>query len=219
MSYILDALKRADAERERGLVPGLYARQVTSTGPRTVSSTPRWVWLALLAGVALAAVAVGLGAWRSASDAPPKQVLVPAALPAPVAASAVQPAAPPIAVPVPVTAAPAPAVAAPVVAALVAVAKPVQVVVAPAVPSASASRSASVAVPLLAELPEEIRRQIPALTITGAVYSDNPAQRLLLVNNLVLNQGSQAGPDLTLDEIGSKSSVFSFRGTRFRLAH
>lgn len=73
--------------------------------------------------------------------------------------------------------------------------------------------------PLLGELPEDIRRQIPALTITGAVYSDNPAQRLLLVNGQVLAQGSPVAPDVTLVEIRSGSSEFSFRGTRFRVAH
>jgi len=51
------------------------------------------------------------------------------------------------------------------------------------------------------------------------VYSDNPAKRLLLVNNQVLGQGSQAAPGLRLEEIQPKSSVFSYRGTRFRLAH
>jgi len=73
--------------------------------------------------------------------------------------------------------------------------------------------------PLLSELPEATRRQIPSMTISGAVYSQNPAQRLLLVNGLVLSQGSQAAPDLTVVEIRSNSSEFNFRGTRFRMAH
>ena len=72
---------------------------------------------------------------------------------------------------------------------------------------------------MLAELPEALRREMPPLVITGSVYSSNPAQRLLLVNDLVLNQGSQAGPGLRLEEIRAKSSVFSFRGTRFRVLH
>jgi general secretion pathway protein B len=74
-------------------------------------------------------------------------------------------------------------------------------------------------VPLLADLPQELRSQIAKITITGSVYSDSPAQRLLLVNNLVLPQGSQVGPELTLEEIQPRSSVFSFKGTRFRVMH
>ena len=44
-------------------------------------------------------------------------------------------------------------------------------------------------------------------------------QRVLLVNQQVLTQGSQAVPDVKLEEIRPHSSVFSFQGTRFRLAH
>jgi general secretion pathway protein B len=40
-----------------------------------------------------------------------------------------------------------------------------------------------------------------------------------LVNNQVLTQGSLAAPEVTLEQIAPKSAVFSFRGTRFRLAH
>ena len=72
---------------------------------------------------------------------------------------------------------------------------------------------------LLSGLPEDMRRQIPALAITGSVYSKNPDKRLLLVNNQVLGQGSLAAPEVTLEEIQAKSSVFSYRGTRFRVAH
>jgi general secretion pathway protein B len=72
---------------------------------------------------------------------------------------------------------------------------------------------------LLSDLPAELRSQIPKITITGSVYSDSPAQRLLLVNNLVLTQGSQITPDLKLEEIQPRSSVFSFKGTRFRVMH
>ena len=73
--------------------------------------------------------------------------------------------------------------------------------------------------PLLSELPENIRRQIPAMAINGVVYSENPSQRVLLVNQQVLTQGSQAVPDVKLEEIRPHSSVFSFQGTRFRLAY
>jgi general secretion pathway protein B len=76
-----------------------------------------------------------------------------------------------------------------------------------------------VVAPWLADLPEDIRRQVPPLAITGAVYSDNPAQRLLLINGQVLPPGSAVTPDVTLEDIRERHSVFSFRGIRFRLAH
>jgi general secretion pathway protein B len=70
---------------------------------------------------------------------------------------------------------------------------------------------------LLSALPEDIRRQIPPLSISGVVYSADPTQRLLLVNGLVLNEGSQVAPDLSVVEIRSNSAEFNFKGTRFRV--
>ena len=91
--------------------------------------------------------------------------------------------------------------------------------VTPPADKTSAPPPATVPVPLLSELPEALRSQIPALTVTGTVYSDNPALRLLLVNNQVLPQGSTVAAGVTLEEIRPRSSTFSFRGTRFRIAH
>ncbi len=87
--------------------------------------------------------------------------------------------------------------------------------VAKAVPS----QAAAPAVRLLGDLSDDLRRQIPPLAITGSVYSTNPDKRLLLLNNQVLAQGSLAAPEVTLVEIQAKSSVFSFRGTRFRVVY
>ena len=86
MSYILDALRRAEAERQRGQVPGLGAQ---TTPAAADSDAPRrlpvaaWVAAALLAGVALLA----LGWWlrppapASTGVAPPVAVSAPAAAP------------------------------------------------------------------------------------------------------------------------------------------
>ncbi|MDE1950478.1 MAG: hypothetical protein KGI35_17810, partial [Burkholderiales bacterium] len=59
MSYILDALRRAEAERERGLVPGLHsqpnasAATVQRRGPLTLAAFAA-------AGVVLVVAAAGL---------------------------------------------------------------------------------------------------------------------------------------------------------------
>lgn len=90
---------------------------------------------------------------------------------------------------------------------------------APASTSPAGGSAAPAEAPLLSGLPEDLRRQIPALVITGVVHADNPAQRLLVVNNQVLTQDGQLGPDLVLETIGSRHSVFRFRGTRFRVAN
>ncbi|HSO45876.1 MAG TPA: general secretion pathway protein GspB [Rhodoferax sp.] len=265
MSYILDALKRADTERERGAAPGLHTRHQMPAGNAGTPSERPPVWMAAAAGLTLVVLAIVFWFWRT-PDAPPMAALQPAASPMPnriapeqpaVSASPVPPAAPvapvtpvaprsppaaitPIA-PVPIVVAEAP----------VAKAKPVEktspkvVTTPPAIPTVPAASTGAVAeapaakpastasaVPttlptsarpasttLLSDLPAELRSQIPKITITGSVYSDSPAQRLLLVNNLVLPQGSQVTPDLKLEEIQPRSSVFSYKGNRFRLMH
>ncbi|MBA3058659.1 MAG: general secretion pathway protein GspB [Gammaproteobacteria bacterium] len=226
MSYILDALKRADAERGRGAVPGLHTRQLASPSKRDPGEpgAGRALWLGIAAALALAGMGGGLWLWQTPAQAPVAVV------------------APAVVIAAPVSAAPAPVEnarlkaqaeprrAAPALATPPPVARPPKTVSAQAKPEAKAepavTAKASVkasatltAVPLLSELPDELRRQVPAITITGAVYAANPGQRLLLVNNLVLSQGALAAPELKLEEIQPSSSVFSFRGTRFRVAH
>lgn len=278
MSYILDALQRADAERGRGNVPGLHARQLPTAleeaaTARTGLRGPL-VWGGLLVLV-LAATVAGLWMWRSPASPSAPVVTATASQPAPAAtpvASPPLPAAVPVVPAVPVApvvspaaptaptatppaalapSAPAsvdapPAPPATVQAAAVARAAPQpaptappaasDTPVTPAVAPASATPAPRAATapastspaggsatpaeaPLLSGLPEDLRRQIPALVITGVVHADNPAQRLLVVNNQVLTQDGQLGPDLVLETIGSRHSVFRFRGTRFRVAN
>lgn len=227
MSYILDALKRADAERGRGAVPGLHTRQLAnpSVSDPGAPGARRALWLGVAAALALAGVGGGLWLWQTAPEAPLAVLVQPVAIQPQVSAAVAPPVA---AVPVvsarikakaePTHAAPAAATPLPVAAPPRTTAKAAPAAAALAAPAAPASAT-SAAVPLLSELPDELRRQVPAITITGAVYAENPAQRLLLVNNLVLAQGALAAPEVKLEEIQARSSVFSFRGTRFRVAH
>lgn len=225
MSYILDALKRADAERERGAVPGLYARQLTHATAKTAPNALKRLWLAGAVVVALGVMAAGLWLWRAPApalrQAAVEPVLTEPRPPIPLTPAVAAPAPPAEAAPAPQPVVPlrTPVASAAPAVHLAAPTKPAALPKPSPLPVAKASAATPAAVALLGELPEEIRRQIPPLAITGAVYSESPGQRLLLVNNQVLAQGSLAAPEVNLEEIGAKSSVFSFRGTRFRLTH
>lgn len=70
---------------------------------------------------------------------------------------------------------------------------------------------------MFAELPDSVRRQLPALNISGAVYSDAPPEWTLIINDQLMGKGSQVAPDLRLEEISASSAIFSFRGQRFRV--
>ena len=217
MSYILDALRKADAQRERDPARGIHAQPVTLSLPAENSAPASrvwWVGMALVAGAALLAAAMwGLG-WldRFRRPAAPAVTAVLAPLVAPIAAT-VPPVTPPppspatevlpTAPPAPPPSAAPPARESPKVAATVTAYPPV--------PAASASdRLLS-----LAELPADVQRELPKLTITGGVYSPTPAQRLLIVNGQVLNEGAEAAPGVLLEQIRPKTAVLNFRGYRY----
>jgi len=80
MSYILEALRRADAERQRGAIPGLHAQSAGSIGAAGLplaegaereSARRRWLLRTLIATAALLALAaawwLGQGSARDAS--------------------------------------------------------------------------------------------------------------------------------------------------------
>jgi len=232
MSYILDALKRADAERERGAVPGLQSRHATLPVTEANRSARNRIWLAA-AALALGGMAAGLWLWQTPSGTGRLAAVAPAVATPPTLAQPAlpptlpMPALPPVVTvprvvasspPVVVRAAPNPVPRPAPAASTAATQAPSRPGTDPVARSA-ASQAAPPAVRLLSDLPDDLRRQIPPLAITGSVYSGNPAKRLLLVNNQVLPQGSLAAPEVTLEQIQAKSSVFSFRGTRFRVAH
>lgn len=236
MSYILDALKRADTERERGAVPGLYARQVVNPSRTTGGSSARLRASLAVTLLVLGVVATGLYFLRPSlepirpSSAPlaASQAALRPVLPTPAPTAAIEPT--PAAFAAAIQPAPQARQSHPAPASL-AVSAPLPMPMSTAAVATQTSTSAATTLiptpaaqplpstPLLSELPEELRRQIPALTVTGVVFSDAPGQRLLLVNNQVMTQGSPIAPELTLIEVGAKSSVFSFRGNRFRLPH
>jgi general secretion pathway protein B len=233
MSYILDALKRADAERTRGAVPGLHTRPLAS--PRSADSPVSKQLLWWLAGITLLSLITALGLWfwptpvqapavptpapmTNAQAVPPPPlstaaVAQPTPIPAPAAPASLPAAAPSVAPTETVAPANTPAVLPP----LHAVAKPVPL--APASTPNAAGTAHAALIPSRNELPEALRSQIPALTITGSVYSDDPHKRLLLINNQVLPQGSQAAPGVTLEEIQPHAAVFGFQDVRFRVTY
>lgn len=245
MSYILDALKRADAERERGQVPGLHAQSIEgSPASGRGNGLPRW---ALAAGGGTALVVVAALAWRMGADAhaplpaplnapdttpvvvaapAPAPVLAPAPVAEPTAAApAIAPAPPPIPAvapaPPPVAyVAPPPPTPKPVREAKPAAPRPAPPAPAPAAAVAPATdTAATTTIPLLAELPGSLRQQLPKLTVTGSVYSEDAGSRFVMLNGDVVKEGGQPAPGLVLERIEPKSAVLRFKGQRFRLPY
>jgi len=232
MSYILEALKKSQAERQLGELPSIHAPQVQlHDGAASASARRTPVWLAL--GGMTVAVAAALLLWQPWQAAATAPALTPAvlaqAVPAPM--PVVVPPAVPVPVPAPapvmqVTPVPPAATAAPVHHARP-VAEPKQEtpgqavsppVAAPA-PAVPPTPAAEESVPGMRDLPEPIQRQIPAIAIGGYIYSKNPADRLLLIDKVLRHEGEELGPGLVLEKLQPKAAIFSFKGYRYRVPY
>ena len=68
------------------------------------------------------------------------------------------------------------------------------------------------------ELPPDLQRELPALAVSGTVYSSDPSQRLLMVNGELLHEGDRIGPELVVEEIRRKDAVLRYKGQRFSVS-
>jgi general secretion pathway protein B len=221
MSYILDALRRADAERERerGGVPGLHTQALPAPGPEPASSRalPGWAWAALGLGAGLL---VALGAWLAlrtppgATPTPVPRAAVPASAPPVVAAAAPPVASPPVASPPVATPAALPPRATPVE-----TPPPPRRAVAASQPVAPAASASAAPVLPFERLPEDVRRQLPRLAVDGSVYSEQHAQRILIIGGQLFHEGDAVAPGVVLDRIDPRSAVLRWHDWRYSIAY
>lgn len=204
MSYILDALRRADAERQQGGVPGLH----TPPSPQAAAPVVPSPWLPWAAAALLLIVAGALAWWwmRPAAVAV-TVVAVPAVAPAVASAEALPPAPalpPPAAAPLPIVVSAAPAAPA-----------------ATAVPAATASAALAPPAPKtvpLQQLDSDLRRQLPPLVVGGSVWSDSAANRFVILDGQVTREGESVAPGLVLERIQPKSVLLRWRDMRVEVA-
>jgi general secretion pathway protein B len=83
--------------------------------------------------------------------------------------------------------------------------------------AASSTGVAATALPLQA-LPDEVRRQLPALKVSGSIHSRRAADRLLVIDGQVAREGDSVAPDLVLERIEPRSATFRYKHHRFELA-
>lgn len=67
----------------------------------------------------------------------------------------------------------------------------------------------------VADLPPDVRQQLPKISINGASYSEQPAYRMLIVNGQVFHEKDEITGGVVLESIGPKSAVLRFNGYRF----
>lgn len=212
MSIILDALRRADAERERsrGAVPGLHDQvdlpapvSHPADEPADTTGRPPWTALVVVAVLLLTALAWW---WRTSQrPAPPRPE---------VAAAAVAPR-PETSPPVAVTPPPAPA-------SIVGLPAPPAPRPLPALKMAEESAappSASRPVLRYQDLSGATRAELPTLKLGGAMVSDSPGGSVLVINDQLMREGDSVVPGLLLERIGPKSARLRWKDQRFELPY
>lgn len=226
MSFILDALKRADAERARGTVPGLAAQPLATpvAGGAAMGRGRRTVFIAGVWGVAalgMVILAITLGrAWWQAEPADAMARVAVGAEPGRLSAearpaAALSPTNGPVApAPLLVQADTRPAVAA--------TGQPGSSGVAGWAPAPGAQGQPERAVAeqhVLAweELPPDIRQRFPKVKPGGGMYSPQASSRLVVLNDQVLHEGDQVAPGLVVLEIRPTGVVLGYQERRVLL--
>ena len=67
------------------------------------------------------------------------------------------------------------------------------------------------------ELPPEVRRDVPRITVSGYVYSTDAGGRVATINERSLREGDELIAGMKLEQIAQDHVLFSFRGYRFRV--
>ena len=215
MSYILDALRRADAKRAADLTHGMgaSATRVVFADTQPYRRGLPWPWIT--GGLAL--LLAGFVAWHfwppvaapvntspAAASAPAQPTPIPLSVVAPNTTPAIadltpQPAATPVANARPLTTASA--------------AQATQ----PRGPASAAPKDSRILA--LDELPADIRAELPKLSITGSAYSENAAHRMLIINGQVMREKDEPASGVVLEQIQPKGAVLRYKGMRYLLPY
>jgi general secretion pathway protein B len=223
MSFILDALKKSETERQRGDAPALHEMKMAP--PRQGVAT----WLIVLAGLLVINIVVlSVVLLRGTHGAPTPSdtgtVAAPATpAPAPVAVAPPTPA--PTVIIAPLAPAPAPA-AAPV--------NPPPATAAAQNPGATDDDTPAVEPPRTAsgvqatggssgELPTYQQAatapgaNLPELALNLHSYSNNPAERFIFLNMTKLREGQTSPQGIRVETITPDGAVLSWQGSKFLL--
>ncbi len=212
MSYILDALRKAEADRKLGESVGVHdpAPMPTPASATQTSAWPAW-WPVALAGMA----ALALSLFWLMRDEPSAMAEANQMAAAPKADSLANDTV-------------AKADAWPNAAANEVVQIPQPAVQDRPMPAASAhatskraddgaqAASKPAAEPAI-RLTPEIRSTLPALSVGGAMYSEVPTSRMVVINGQLFHEGDTVAPEVTLESIRLKSALIRYRGQRYVL--
>lgn len=70
----------------------------------------------------------------------------------------------------------------------------------------------------MADLPPEVRRDLPPLAITGYIHSEQPGSRLVAINDRLMRIGDEVMPGLKVESIAPGYVLLSYKGWQFRIS-
>jgi general secretion pathway protein B len=242
MSYILDALRKSDQQRKRGVAPRLQPAPATVE----VRKQPPFALYGMFAVILLGA-GIAIGWWRpwqperpasagsGIPESPRESIPLPAVPPAPPPLAqetarpaqetaqqesrpAPQPSTPPAATgadrSVPGPARIEPRSKPPEAATAVTKQEARAAPEKPAGPGLAQSAQDEKLL-LMADLPQALRQELPTMSIAVHAYSINPKDRLVSINNRMLREGDVLQPGLSLEQITPDGMIFTYKGYRF----
>jgi general secretion pathway protein B len=224
MSFILDALKKSETERQRADAPALYEMKMAP--PRRGVA----VWLIVLAALLVINVivlsVVLLRGTHGSSQIDAGAVATPPSAPAAATAYPTAPTAPPPALAAPANPTPTPATASdPASAANTASSEAADDAPAVEPPHGNGSANAGAGtgvggtgeVPTYAQAASVPGANLPELKLDLHAYAKNPADRFVFLNMTRLKEGQSTPSGVRVESITPEGAVLSWQGSRFFL--
>jgi general secretion pathway protein B len=84
-------------------------------------------------------------------------------------------------------------------------------------PKAFEREAPQTSLPFLNDLPAAIRAKLPTLKFAGHTYSENPYQRMIIINSKILREGDMIDSNTGLAEINWEGVTIDFSGIRFQV--
>lgn len=204
MSFILEALKKSERERQQGQPPDLFA--VHGETPAFQAPPGRRPRLLLWAGLGTLIAALGGGyLWfggGTTGDTPLSPTKTERAAPAKPPAAATRPAAEPAVAPAPAE-------------------KPIVLPTAKPAAESEGQFARQSAAPPASAAPAKgritIRPEIPTLRFSGHTYSEERSRRMIMVNNRILREGDWIDGNIRLEEITWEGVILDHQGVQLKV--
>jgi general secretion pathway protein B len=193
MSYILDALKKSDEQRQRGATPTLPPTQPAPAGPKL----SYFAYYGSFYAVVLLCAGIAIGWWH------PWRVDQPVPVAEPNNRPATRPDQPAMASK-PEQKLPAPNIA------------PAVPAFSPKEPVIPATTDQEQKATPFADLPLAIQQEIPEMKIQLHSYSNKSANSIVSINSRMMKEGDSLAPGLKLEQITPDGVILSYKGYRFQ---